>query len=81
MAIFWLSVAACIWFARTRRFARINQFFYSAIALLVINASVCATLAGTFDRYQSRVAWIIPFCLTAYICCWVWERQRDVAYE
>jgi hypothetical protein len=81
MAIFWVSVAGCIWFARTRRFARINQFFYAAVALLVINASVCATLAGIFDRYQSRVAWIIPFCLTAYICCWVWESKHDTAYK
>ena len=64
--IFWLSFASCLLFVRTDRFARVNLFFYSAIAFLVINASICATFAGVYDRYQGRVAWIIPFSLTAY---------------
>ncbi len=68
-AVFWLSLATCLLLAGTGRFGRMNVFFYSAIAYLVINASICATFAGVYDRYQSRVAWIIPFCLTAYIGC------------
>ena len=74
--VFWLSVATCLFLAWTGRFSRINLFFYSAIAFLVINASVCATFAGVYDRYQGRVAWILPFCLTAYVCCWAraWKR-------
>jgi hypothetical protein len=74
--VFWLSVATCLFLAWTGRFGRINMFFYSAIAFLVINASICATFAGVYDRYQSRVAWILPFCLTAYVCCWAkaWKR-------
>lgn len=63
---FWLSAVLCLWIARTGRFARINGLFYSALAFLFINAAVCATFAGVYDRYQSRVAWIIPFCLVAY---------------
>lgn len=75
-AVFWLSVATCVFLAWTGRFGRINFFFYSAIAFLVINATVCATFAGVYDRYQSRVAWILPFCLTAYVCSWAraWKR-------
>ncbi len=67
--VFWLSLATCLLLAGTGRFGRMNMFFYSAIAYLVINASICATFAGVYDRYQGRVAWIIPFCLTAYIGC------------
>jgi hypothetical protein len=75
-AVFWLSLATCMFLAWTGRFGRINLFFYSAIVFLVINATVCATFAGVFDRYQSRVAWILPFCLTAYACSWAraWKR-------
>ena len=67
--VFWLSLAACMLLAGTGRFGRVNLFFYSAIAYLVINAAICATFAGVYDRYQGRVAWIIPFCLTAYLGC------------
>jgi hypothetical protein len=67
--VFWLSLATCLVLAGTGRFGRMNLFFYSAAAYLVINASICATFSGVYDRYQSRVAWIIPFCLSAYIGC------------
>jgi hypothetical protein len=77
--IFWLSVAGCLLFAWTGRFAGINAFLASAIVFLIINASVCASLAGVYDRYQSRVAWIMPFCLTAYVCCFTKEWKRDIA--
>ena len=65
--VFWLSVATCLLLARTGRFRRITLLFCSAIAYFVINAAVCATFAGVYDRYQGRVAWILPFCLTAYV--------------
>ena len=76
--IFWISLAACLLLAWTRRFIRINNILASAIILLVINASVCGALAGVYDRYQSRVAWLIPFCLVAYVCCLVRERKEGV---
>ena len=66
---FWLSLAACLHLAGSGRFGRINMFFYAAGAYLVINALICATFSGVYDRYQSRVAWVIPFCLTAYVGC------------
>jgi hypothetical protein len=75
--IFWLSVVACLLLARTGRFARVNQIFYSALIFLLINAAICATFAGVYDRYQNRVAWIIPFCLTAYISCLAREWKRS----
>ena len=76
--VFWLSVATCLLLARTGRFGRINLFFYSALAYLVINAAICATFAGVYDRYQGRVAWILPLCLTAYVYCLArdWKRSE-----
>jgi hypothetical protein len=76
--LFWLSVAACVVFSRTRGFDRVNVFLYSAFVFLIINAAACASLAGVFDRYQARVAWLLPFCLTAFICCRVSEWRRVV---
>jgi hypothetical protein len=76
--VFWASVATCLLLARTGRFGRINLFFYSALAYLVINAAICATFAGVYARYQGRVAWILPLCLTAYVYCLArdWKRSE-----
>jgi len=65
---FWLSVIVCVVFAWTNRRGRRNDFFYSALLFLLINAAVCATFSGVYDRYQSRVAWLGPLCLAMYVC-------------
>lgn len=77
--VFWLSAVTCLVLAWTKRIERLNQFLYSAIAFLVINAAICATLAGVYDRYQSRVAWLVPFCLMSYLCCLVRDRKRAIS--
>jgi hypothetical protein len=74
-AVFWLSLVACIAIAWTRRDQRWNRFFHSAIGFLFINAAICATLAGVYDRYQSRVAWIVPLCLAIFVCDLVKSRN------
>jgi len=79
--VFWISVPACLLFAWTRRFPRINYFLASAIIFLVINAAVCGALAGVFDRYQSRVAWLMPFCLFVYLSGLAVERNRGVTEQ
>ena len=78
--VFWLSVVICLLLARTGRFGRINLFFYSALAYLLINAAICATFAGVYDRYQERVAWILPLCLTGYVYCLAgdWKRSEVI---
>lgn len=38
---------------------------------VVANAAVCGIISGVFDRYQGRVAWILPFILLA----WAVERR------
>jgi hypothetical protein len=65
---FWLSVLICLAFSWIKAMGRLNQFFYSAMAFLMINAAVCATFSGVFDRYQSRVAWLAALCATAFVC-------------
>jgi len=79
-AVFWASLAICLLIAGSRRFERVNLFFYSALAYLAINAAVCATFAGVYDRYQNRVAWMIPFCLSGYIGCYVknWKPWANI---
>jgi hypothetical protein len=80
-AIFGLSLAACLLFARTGRFARANTFLATANLFLMANATVCGASSGVYDRYQCRVAWLIPFCLIAYVCCLIKERKQDAAGE
>jgi hypothetical protein len=77
--VFWLSAVACLVLAWTKRAERVNVFFYSAILFLVINAAICATFAGVYDRYQSRVAWLVPFCLMSYICSMVKDRNSAIS--
>jgi hypothetical protein len=79
-AVFWLSVAGCLLFAWTGRFTRINQFFMAAITFLVFNAAVCGAASEVFNRYQSRVAWIMPLCLIAYVCCLLRERNFGTVF-
>jgi hypothetical protein len=83
IVVFWISALACVYFVRSKILgsgpegsgraarqpaARLNEFFYSAIVFLLINAATCSTFAGVYERYQARVAWIVPLCLTFYAC-------------
>ncbi len=71
----WLSIAICLAFVCFKAAARLNHFFYAAMAFLVVNAAVCATFSGVFDRYQSRVAWLAALCATIYVCSWFRDRH------
>ena len=73
---FWLSVVICLAFSWGKTMRHLNRFFYAALAFLLINAAVCATFSGVFDRYQSRVAWLAALCATAYVCSWFKDRHR-----
>ena len=74
---FWLSLAICLAFVCFKAVGRLDHFFYAAMAFLLINAAVCATFSGVFDRYQSRVAWLAAFCATTYVSGWLKDRQRE----
>ena len=77
-AVFWLSASGCLWLAWTRRAEKLNCFLYSTVAFLVINAAICATLAGVYDRYQSRVAWIMPLCFALYVAAWMESKRARI---
>ena len=79
MAVFWLSLPLCLFFAWNKKFSQINVFLGSAILFLIFNAAVCGALAGVTNRYQCRVAWILPLCLAVYICCLIRERKGVTA--
>lgn len=80
-ATLWLSLAACLAIAWTDRFERVTNFLCLAVVFLLINAAVSAMSVGVYDRYQCRVAWIIPLCLTAYFGCWAKELKRSEVLE
>lgn len=75
--VFWLSALACGFVALSRREQKWNSFFYSALVFLFLNAAVCATLAGVYDRYQARVAWLVPLCLAMFVCRRLADGQPD----
>ena len=77
--VFCLSALACVLLARSKRAARSHQLFYWTIVFLVINAGICGSLVGAYDRYQSRVAWLVPLCLLSYICCLMESRSSQGA--
>lgn len=81
VAVFWLSLPLCLFFAWSEKFSQMNRFLCCAILFLIFNASVCGALAGVTNRYQCRVAWILPFCLVAYVCCLIRERKRAAATQ
>jgi hypothetical protein len=75
--VFWLSALACGIVAFSRRDEKWNSFFYSAVIFLFLNAAVCASLAGVYDRYQARVAWLVPLCLAMFVCRRLADGQPD----
>jgi hypothetical protein len=75
--VFWLSAIGCVAVAFSGRDEKWNSFFYSAIVFLFLNAAVCATFAGVYDRYQARVAWIMPLCLAVVVCRCVADKHAD----
>lgn len=68
---FWLSLVGCLLFAWTGHLPHVSRLFAAAAAFLVINAAVCGAFSAVSDRYQSRVEWIMSFCLIAYLCSFV----------
>jgi hypothetical protein len=38
-----------------------HLFALFALSMVVVNAVVCGTLSGPFDRFQARIVWLIPF--------------------
>ena len=54
-------------------------FLASVMLFLLVNALVCSFGSSTHDRYQGRVAWLLPFAL-ALSAGWFRE-DRDTPLE
>ncbi len=76
---FWASVLAlaAIIVTRTPRTGGLDGLSTGLLILIagvVINAAVCGVLAGPYDRYGARAAWVVP--LAAFIIAAAWARDR-----
>jgi hypothetical protein len=72
-----LAAFAC---PRLRRNLEREQLYMLALlgAGIVLNGAICGALSGPHDRYEARVAWLVPFCaLTVGIALWQ-RRGRTV---
>jgi hypothetical protein len=71
---FFGSILLLIWLRR-----RLNSSEKAAIGVaavgLIANAAVCGALSGVTDRYQARVAWIVP-ALALMILARLWSQRR-----
>jgi hypothetical protein len=72
MIAFWAGMLSLVLILFT---GRIRQRFHArqldpavwVLAGVVINAVVCGTMSGPHDRYEARVAWLIPFVAIALL--------------
>ena len=55
-------------------------FSLSMVALVLANAFLCGALSGSYDRYQSRVEWLIPLCALLEGLAWA-RRRRSVGLD
>lgn len=67
--VFWLAVAASLWLlvSWTRRRSPgddpAGMLLLTVWLVLLGNAAMCANVSGVFDRYQTRVAWLLPLAV------------------
>jgi hypothetical protein len=66
-------------FVLRRRLTAVDRAAIAVAAVgLLANAAVCGALSGVTDRYQARVAWIVP-ALAFAIAARVWSARRKPA--
>lgn len=54
---------------------RVGAFLLFSLIAYTANAVICGTLSGVFDRYQSRMSWLIIFA--ALLLLFDWHRQKS----
>ena len=67
-----------LWIFRRRLTQAETAAVSVAVAGLAVNAIVCGVLSGVTDRYQGRVAWVLP-ALAIIIAARIWSESRSVA--
>jgi hypothetical protein len=80
LAIRWLSVHGPSAHAEPRIDGELSTAALVAVTGVIVNALICGVLSGVFDRYQGRLAWLMP--LFAVLCFglarqlnWGWRTQ------
>jgi hypothetical protein len=64
--LFWLAGLLAVAGRRDARRQRLDLAVVGWIVIgLAANAAVCGMVAGVFDRYQGRVAWLVPLAAVA----------------
>ena len=53
----------------------LRPFAVCMVGFVLANALICGGLSGVYDRYQSRVEWLIPFCALIGLVQWA-QRGR-----
>jgi hypothetical protein len=76
---FGLARALGLAWPRRRLPHRFAQFAALAVAGVVANAAVCATLAGPLDRFQARVGWLLPLLAVCALALLHHRRASDPA--
>ena len=80
-AVFWICLCACIvQLIRGRRSGKANNLLALTMVYLVANACVTGSLSGTYDRYQTRINWLMTLCFAAYVLPIVadrWNLDRE----
>jgi hypothetical protein len=81
--VFWISPCVCLLLLirEGTRFARANVLLFLALIYLVSNAFVCASTSGAFNRYQSRVNWLMALCMGMYVLQFMANRKALVSEE
>jgi hypothetical protein len=78
--VVWASLAyvvAARLVAREEDRGDLADFAALAISVVLANAFLCGALSGPYDRYQSRVAWLIPFAAALLVIDWARRRSSS----
>ena len=76
--VVWLSLALLVFGALRKSTAPdddLRPFAVCMVGFVLLNALICGGLSGPYDRYQSRVEWLIPFCVLVALIRWAARRK------
>ena len=60
--------------------ARVAATMLLLVAVLIVNAAICGILSGPFERYQSRLIWLLPVGLGLTACALPMGLERAVPF-
>jgi hypothetical protein len=78
IAVFWLSMGCCLVVLALRwpQTDAASKLFVFVFIALLSNALITGSLSEVADRYQSRVSWLMAFCLLGHVLSRLSRRQK-----